>query len=147
MYKHLCDGGIFMFMGVERAKRKGEGRWYLAGPALGLLTMAALLAIFALALQRGWVPEKLMEPSVLLSVFLGSVAGGARASAVRGEGVLTCGAAVGCIHLALLALSAWLAPEGRVLSGEMLRLGICCLGGGALGGVLLLRRGKTHKRR
>lgn len=136
-----------MFMRTERARRKGEGRWYLAGPVTAVVTAAALLALFALALCKGWVPAKFMETCALAGIFLAAMVGGARAAAVRGEGVLTSGAAVGGILFLLLVLAAWLTSSGRVLSAETLRLLICCAGGGLMGGVLMLKRGKSHKRR
>ena len=136
-----------MFMRAERSKRRGEGRWYAAGPLTGAAAAAGLLLLFAFLLYRSWIPAKYMEVCALLSVFLGAAAGGARAAAMRGEGVLTCGAAAGGMLFLALLLSAWILPQGRVFSEEMLRMLICCADGGLLGGVLKMKRGKTHKRR
>ncbi len=134
-----------MIESTAKKKDGGRGRWFIRGPFLGLLVSAAFLYIFALLLSKSLIPSSLMGECVLVSVFLGSAAGGMTAAKIKREGVLVAGALTGLVMLAVIVLVIILRPDGKVFCADTLKTAICAVGGGTFGGVLCLRRAGSRK--
>jgi putative membrane protein (TIGR04086 family) len=130
-------------------KNKGKtGQWYIIGPFYALFITAALLYICALMLSKEVIPTSVIEECAIISVFLGSAAGGVIAAKKGGEGILVEGSVTGVILFAVILIITILRPDGKVLSDETLKTAVSAIGGATFGGVMCLNRkgNRKHKK-
>lgn len=120
-------------------------RWYIAGPLLGIVTLAALLFVCAWLLSGGFVPGEIADEVAVAALFLSAFAGGGCSAKRRGRGVLAAGAIAGGSLAALVLLAAACNPEGAALGPANLRALLALTAGGMSGGVLGLKRRTTKK--
>jgi putative membrane protein (TIGR04086 family) len=132
----------------EKRNKHKAMRWYVSGPFWGLIFTAVLLYVCSMLLSREFIPTSLVRECAIMSVFLGSMAGGIIAAKRGGEGVLVKGALTGIIILSIILIIAILRPDGKVLSQDTLKTAICAISGGTCGGVMCLKRSgsKKHKK-
>ena len=118
----------------------------LLGPVVGVLVTLLVLYILALLIYSEKIAESLSDVVVLSSALLGACVGSViTVGRQQGRGMISFGTISGLIYYALvLGCGAFGASDGVLLS-KIVKIGICSIMGGLLGGTLWLHRGRHKK--
>ena len=118
----------------------------LVGGVLGLLISLAVMPILALTISSGLVAESLTDSFVVISVIIGSAAGGLYCAGKQGGGVVTAGAASAGSYILLVLLISLMTAKSGERGSMILKVMIATVAGGTFGGVLRLNRKKKKSR-
>ena len=137
-------------------QKSGEGRRELMltglgvafGAVIGLLLTLLVLYILALLIYSEKIGEGLSDVFVFVSTFLGSCVGALVTIKRRqGRGALTFGLIVGTACFFLVLISGIFGGYGDIIWSKTLKIGICAIMGGLLGGAICLPVSKRKKTR
>ena len=112
------------------------------GLGCAVLTALALVALGALLLVKGVVPQSAQRSWIFASYALSGLAG-AWIGSRRGKGTLASALTVAALFLAVISFISLLFPEGGRFGAGGWQFALCTLAGALLGGVL--RAGKSSK--
>ena len=115
------------------------------GTAVATAALILLLGVSALLISKEILPER-FEKEIVTVVTLMAVSAGSFAAAERAEnGKMVSALLCGTIAFCLIILMTALGGEGREFSVMTLKSCICCICGGAVGGVLATARRPRRK--
>ena len=110
----------------------------------GLAVCTGLLAVCALGIWQGRLPEDITRELTLGCAMAGAVVSGMAMKGGEGRGALR-GLAGGMTLMAAAALIGAYRSQGGYFDLDFIRLAICCVAGGAFGGII--HTGKKTKKR
>lgn len=117
------------------------------GAVIGLVATLALLYIFAALMAGDKIPEKYGGVIVICSAFLGAAIGAVIAARRHGSSVIPEGLIAGAAYMILILLFTAFGGQENMFGGMTLKLIICSMAGGFVGGALCVKRGGGKKPR
>jgi len=132
----------------KEEEKRGAGELIVSAAIGGLFaTVLALilLFLFAIFIAAEILPESMIDVMVIISAFLAATAGASVSAKRLGNSPLPAGICGALCFFALILLVSAFRGDNELLGIMTVKLAVCALAGGALGGVLGARRKKRRK--
>ena len=120
----------------------------LLGTVIGMVITLVVLYISSMAIYSGKLGEKHAEILVIVASFIGACIGAVIVVKRQGSQVLIFGAISGALYFVLILVFTVFGGYEQVLWDKLVKIGICAVMGGLLGGSLCIprtKKRKTHK--